>query len=557
LKEIASNTLLYRNVPRGAQWRSALWIGIITAFLFATLASFHLTKQGLYYDELHQAAASFSYTENYEYKETSPYMFSRARLNGIPILNMSYSGALKTGIYGLYLRYFGSHFNVFEWRLLGIVLVSCGIFLFFVITSRRLSFASLTFFSFLLLTDMTVVIMTRHDWGPIALAMLIRLIFIATWINSEAKKAISIRNSFFLGCLVGIATFEKLSSIVLFLPLMLIFVLSPRRRTLRHLSACIAGCILGVTPLIILNLYSLFQYDYLVSFEALTRKFPYSLSALMTYVSDYISLGTGTIAKSFVLGLSASNYNIVEGILLSSVLLMSAIIQFRYYRTNFFYALSAVMLLCYIMLGIAIFMLPRLTWINHWIIGTPFQYAAILLALNSTFSGNIQLNFKHNLLHVLLIFFVSVLLISRLPGVISVTKAFERGQASIHWDPSLSKIGYFASRHSHEAIFIAADWGLATQIYCLSNGNPNLVHELFWKYRGLEELSKLVQDSGKKNFYVISLIPKTKVRPNNTARILRDIKKLRGWREVPIDDEMTKLKAVIIRKYSHIAKDVK
>jgi len=180
-------------------------MGIVAAALFAMLSSVRLTAQGLYYDELHQATASFLYTNKYEYKETTPYMFVRARVHGLPVLNMSYSGALKTGIYGLCLRYFKPDFNIIDWRLLGILFVSCGIFLFFVIASGQLSVISLSLFVFLLVTDITVVLAVRHDWGPVALAMFIRLIFIATWLNGETKDTLSISNSFLLGGLVGLA----------------------------------------------------------------------------------------------------------------------------------------------------------------------------------------------------------------------------------------------------------------------------------------------------------------------------------------------------------------
>lgn len=537
------------------KWSSAVCIGIMAAAIFASISSYRLTYQGVYYDELHQAAGSFSYVGSSQYREAPPYMFVRASIHGIPLLNMSYSGAIKTAIYGLYLRLFGTHFSVFDWRLIGIIFVSFGVLLFFVVTAGRLSLFSLSLFFFLFLTDTTVLLMTRHDWGPVALAILLRLLFIAIWINGETSKAISPSNSFILGCLVGIATFEKLSSLVLVFVLILVLVSSPLRRSVKHWSASLLGGILGGAPLIILNVYSLLVNGHLVSLEAVPTKPPYSLSALTTYLSQYIDLGAGGVVKRFVLGVNSSGFIHADGILLSSVLLLIAILYFQHHKSSLFFRLSGIMLLSYITLGISIYLLPKRTWINHWIIGTPFQYAAILLAVQAAFCKNIRLTFQNWIPRVVLVFIISILVVARLLGSIEVARALDRGQASIYWDPSLSKIGHFASSRSHEAVFIAADWGLATQLFCLSNGNPYLVHEPFWDYKGPDQLRQIVEDSGKKICYVACINPRKGIRPHNTVRILHDIKRLPVLKQLPVEAEIAELGAVEVEKYSYIGKN--
>jgi hypothetical protein len=538
--------------------KSALGIGIILACLFASVTSIRLTAQGLYYDELHQAASSFSYTGDFHYKEVKPYMFARTRIHGIPVLNMSYSGAIKSGIYGLYLRYFNSHFSIYTWRILGIIFVTFGIFLFFVIVSRKLSFISLGLFYFMLLTDVTVVLTTRHDWGPVALAMLIRILFVVTWFYGETKKTIPLSNSFLLGLLVGAAIFEKLSSIVLVLPLILVFAFSPGRRTPRHSLACIAGGFLGVAPLIIVNLNTLVKYRFLISFESLAsnRKSPYSFPALMIYIVEYLSLGAGKAVKKFILGIDPSSSDYFESALVGLILLIITIAHFRHSKHNSFFRLSGIMLMCYIAVGVSLYLLPKRTAVHHWIIGTPFQYTAIMLAFQGSFLNNSRVQSHRRFLRLLLLFFISILLLTRFVGIIPITKAFSRGQASLNWDSSLSKIGYFAASRADEAIFIAADWGLATQIFCLSNGNPRLVYELFWDYEGPGQIRKLLKESSKKTLYAISMNRRTGEQPEVTDYILNDIEKMTDLKEVPIEKDLLELRAVKVRKYSYVAEDL-
>ena len=47
---------------------------------------------------------------------------------GIPVLNMPYSGAIKSGLYGAGLRVFDQPFTVSSWRWLGCVISALGIF---------------------------------------------------------------------------------------------------------------------------------------------------------------------------------------------------------------------------------------------------------------------------------------------------------------------------------------------------------------------------------------------------------------------------------------------
>ncbi|PKN37028.1 MAG: hypothetical protein CVU62_13150 [Deltaproteobacteria bacterium HGW-Deltaproteobacteria-2] len=527
-------------------WKPAIFTGLIIAILFTVFCSIQLTAQGMYYDELHQATGSF-------YKDKAP--LCPLVIRGIPVMNTSYSGAIKTNIYGIYLKYSKCNFSIISWRLLGIFFVVAGVILFCVIGGSDLSIGGLLLFLVLLLTDITVVLTTRHDWGPTALALLFRLVFIATWIHGETGNYTSKGNTFLLGSIVGISIFEKLSSFVLVVPLILILLLSHGRRSLRHGLTCIAGLILGVMPLILVNVATLSRKGCLISVSNVAAQNNFSLYGFVKYIFEYLSLGGGAILRHGILGTTGTTSFYADGFLIGTLLLLIAVIAVRYSKRNKFLRMSGIMLLCYGTVGISLYFLPQITWVHHWIIGTPFQYAAISFAFIGLLDQNGDIQLGRKFLRITLVCIIGCLLISRLFGMISVGKSLLQCDASIKWDHSLTEIGYFAARQSNDSFFIAADWGVGTQIYCLTNGQTDLVHELFWNYKGLADIERVIGITRKNNFYVVVKKPESGVNHHVTSRIMQDVELLAGWKEVPIEKEMAGLKAIQIRKFQKVVRD--
>jgi hypothetical protein len=522
--------------------RSALIIAIAAALLFGVVSSVRLTGQGLYYDELHQATAAFAYVG------IPPQMFSALAVETIPVMNMPYSGAMKTAVYGLYLRYLRTHFSVISWRLLGILFVSAGILVFGFVACRRLPLMWSVAFLFLCLTDTTAVLATRHDWGPAALSLSLRLLFMAVWIHGATQDRAPARNFFLLGCLVGLAVFEKLIALVLLAPLILIVVCSVNRRSLRHYLACMAGVAVGAVPLILANLYSWVSSGNLISFSSRLNPYVISLRGFLNYLPQYIALGSGKALKWFILGVSADDR--MEMIIVALLLLFAAIGSARFCRQSRFWRMSGTMLICYGAVGAVLYLLP--SWIHHWLVGTPLQYAAIAFALVGLQDLDTAGALRWQLFRTVFLAAMALLVVSRLVSIVSLEKSFLNGDASMSWDPSLTEIGYFASKESGQAVFIAADWGIGAQILSLSDGQPDLLSELYSNYRGPEDLKSVVKQSGKRIAYVVVKKPNSPVNPRNTARIMRDIETSPDWKQLPVEAEVAKLRAVGVEKFLYV-----
>ena len=135
-----------------------LALGLAAALAFACLAGVNLGAQGPQYDELHQAVGAFTWLG-----EPAQETFC-LDWRGVCVLNTTYSAAVKTHLYGAFLRLTGRGFVLTDWRWLGIVLMSCGLVLFAVLARPGLETGPLAVVLALLLTDASLLLLGRFDW---------------------------------------------------------------------------------------------------------------------------------------------------------------------------------------------------------------------------------------------------------------------------------------------------------------------------------------------------------------------------------------------------------
>jgi len=519
-------------------------LGLAAAVLFVLLASVRIEAQGPQYDELHQAVGAFTWLG-----APPPPIFCRA-FHGVCILNMPYSGAIKTNLYGAWLRLTGARFTLASWRLFGILLIAAGIVLFCVLAGPALPPWTMAVFLALLLTDGTVLLAGRSDWGPVALSLTIRLALLGLWIGSEAGEGPSVRSSMGLGGLVGFAAFEKLSALVLVLPLAAMVLGSPRRRERRHLLAVVAGFTAGALPLAAVHLGALVVRGQPISLgggPGMER----SPAGFLAFVGDYLALGQGATVRSFVLGLDGlPRLEILEAAIAAAVCaavfaIVTAMAVGREGRTSQPSIRGAgIALVGYGAVCLGLYFLPRPTWVHHWLLGTPFQYAAVALALPALSRGI----GRQKALGITLAVLTALWLAMRLPGLVQTERALAAGRASSSWDPSLAEIGRFAADREKGTIFIASDWGVATQILAFSGGRPGLVYEPFWRYQGPEQLRTLEEESGARVLYLVRLRDPQRTVPGAMERIEHDLLDDPRWREVPVEAGAARLRQVFVRK---------
>jgi hypothetical protein len=543
-------------------------LGLVAAVAFLALSTCNLTGQGLNYDEVHQATAAFAYLPS-----PPPVAFAAYELAGVPVLNMSYSGAIKTGIFGLYLRLFDQDFSVINWRLTGLLFVSTALVLFGMIIPNNLSPVATATLLLLCLTDATLILASRHDWGPVALSFSLRLVFIAVWIRSELQRALALKGFFTLGLLVGVSVFEKLSSVVLLIPLIMILI--PKYRVGKTYVVVAIGLISGAMPLILVNIDSFFRFGTIVSLSEPSVSRSLDVQEFWSHIVSYGSLGNGEVAKAFILGTEPSflTANLEPVLLWGALILLLAgsmvSTQTRWYR------MSLMMLGSYLLIGVVLFIFPLPTWVHHWIMGTPFQYCSIGLGVAAMASAQSASPVRFHAIRAAYLGVVALLASAHLFSSIDLMQSLSRGASATSWDPSLTRLGNFAAAHADESVFIAAEWGTANQIRVFVHGRTDVVYETIWDYgssAGKSDPSATDVDSGrllfmrylpgpehvldtvanprKRFLYLLLKRPRLNWRPEAVQQVVQDVESLPGFREVPVDEEIAEIAGVEIRKFA-------
>ncbi len=510
--------------------RRAVCAALIVALLFGSVASIRLGVQGLNYDELHQATGAFAYLGAY------PEHFSLVRVFGLPLMNMSYSAGIKTALYGAWMRVSGASFSPESWRLCGIIIAMIALFGFSVrlsIVLPRLEFAIL---SFLIISDATLLLLVRHDYGPVALALLFRLGFLSTWLACETGKGLRRGGAFLLGLWVGLAIVEKLSSCVLILVLVVVIARAQDRRISLAFSGA-KGFLLGISPLALINAYTLWAGGYAISFRDVDSSMVNS-HGFASFLKRFLSLGSGVEARAFVLGDKATVFPaVVEMTLVVSAIAIVAMAAWR--SSSVLIRSAGTAVFAYVAVGVGLLVLPGNTLMWHWVIGTPIQYMAIALGLAGLRGpGAPVIRWMSPALSAV----VAALCFARLLRLFGLVLALWVGQYSKSFDPSLTNLGRFAASCSEDVVFLTTSWGVGTQIYCLADGRSNHVRE----HSRLDSIDRLRaylnEQSGKRVFYLVGLASR------DDERMVSDAKNLPDWREVPVEPE-AQGRAIRIRKF--------
>ena len=522
---------------------TAITIGIVAACIFTIMASVNLDSQGVYYDELHQAPAAFSYLGKH------PTMFTKS-FGGIPLLNLSYSGAIKSNLYGLYLRYVSPHFTVTSWRMIGITFVAIGLLAFYLIAGTEIPLTAAIVFGALFLSDVSILLMTRHDWGPNALSMCLRLVFLAMWIRLALDDSEAGFKHFIAGAVVGLAIFEKLSAVVLLGPFLLLL-LSAGKRNWRSWTLGALGLVAGSLPLLAVNAGTYWGHGRLISLTELSGGRALSqASNLLKRLSRYLELGQGSDVQSFILDKDPNPvWTHAEMILLPAALLTISIARYRLRSGSQLMLLANRMVGAYVTVYALLLLLPRETKFYHLLLGSPFQYAALALATPVFVQYVWQRSGKAAVCGVVFLAAGGALLANRLPNVTAVEASLASGTSSPQFDPALTRLAELAATHAQSAAFIAADWGTGAQVYCMGDGQDDLIYEPFLDSDPGSMTREITVTTKKDALYVLvtGIAPKF---AESSRAILHVLMNSPAWQEVPIEKEFSNLNSIQIRKFA-------
>jgi len=347
------------------------------------------------------------------------------------------------------------------------------------------------------------------------------------------------------GLIVGIAIFEKLVAVVLLGPLTLLLVSTHRSGWSGWMSATV-GLLAGGAPLFLANLTSYLRSKVLVSLTDAIGRPGGHLDEITEYARQFLALGNGDLVERQVFGAATGSWT-AEPVLILFLLIVVSVGALRFGRTERRLGVAGGLATAYGLVAIAMLLLPRGTYTHHWIQATPFHYGAVAAGLSGLFgpgAGSTRAWLK-----VIGTATMCALVMVRIVGVTAMEREIVAGTVSRAFDRSFTRLGEMAGERAQEAIFIAADWGTAVQIYCLANGQDGLVYEPFWFSDPAQATGHILEATTKAHVYVVTsgfvkrLAAKADV-------INRSITESPGWCEVPPEGEFSHLSFLRVRKFA-------
>jgi 4-amino-4-deoxy-L-arabinose transferase-like glycosyltransferase len=454
----------------------------------------HLTLPGVQYDEaLHAPAAIVLLKGQVDvYGEQALTIAGRS----FPVMHMVYLGSLKSYLLAPAFYLFG--INVQALRLATIFVTVMGL----VFTAR---FAKAVFgprtalwTTWLIATDPSLILYSRCDWGPIAIAFALRmssLFYLWRWWNSGGQLAPLIAAS----ALLGLGVYDKTNFLWFVVAIgvvgLVLWQMSEKRPRVTMRNAALAlGCgFVASAPLWVLNVsrdWITFRSAF-VPGTKLGELLPGRIAALKAMLN-------GQATDAWMFGQPLPPHYGGSGTLLlplsaaAMIVLLLAGITSRRLRLLAIPALITVIL-------IEIILTPRPVWVHHWITVYPFPHLAVGLMLAEAWSG-LRIRPSWQMGAACIGWLVILTAVSF--NLLTMT-GYHRlmrdtgGAGQWHWSDAIYSLADgLQSRYANRPI-VLMDWGFANQLFLLSAGRLKL-REAFWPYvnssEPREELIRLVAD---------------------------------------------------------------
>jgi hypothetical protein len=469
----------------------ALLLTLLAAALFVGIGSIQLGAPGAYYDELHQAPASFVWLGR------DAGLFARGEVAGVPLFNMTYSGAIKSHLYGAWMWSTGQPFTLESWRWFGLLLGAFGILAFGALAAACVPWRRLGVALALVVTDATLLVGCRHDWGPIALAFLLRMTLLGLCLRGPGARPRLAAAVF--GVLLGLLVYEKLSSLVAVVPLLVLWFAEPARRNAKNGLCVLSGGLVGALPVVLWNLQWLFGAGKVASLGQSGEPVSHSLGDLLALLRGVAVMPQGGVVQQFVFGVAVPAW--MEG--LEAGLLVVAVALALYCGGKWvrLCALGALLTV------LGLWALPSRTGVHHWVLATPWAVLAVAFAAGRALGC-----------------VVGAWLLLRIGTLVLLATTLAGGAASPRWSPEMHRLAAFAAASEVGDVFVAGDWGVATQIACGAQGRPGAVVECH-RDAALPDLAMA------RRVILVGLQPPSEVAPNAFAA-LREALLAAQWRAI-------------------------
>jgi hypothetical protein len=469
-----------------------LGLGIVS-YLGLSLPGISLP--GIYYDEILHAPAAIALMLGNGQRYGSGITIGRWRF---PVMIVEYVGALKA--YLLLPAFLLLGPGVLAQRLTMILITLGGIFFTARLSRQAHGLSAALASAWLIATDPTLILTTRGDWGPVAIAFTLRagaLYYSWRWWQSGGKRTGALVTA---GLMLGLGVYDKASFLWFVFALtgvgVIAWLLSRNRPRLefRQLAIVVAAAIGGSLPFWLYNLARSWITFRLITLPGENVSLVRLVELVPQRTGDLKALFDAQAVASWMTGEKLTPHlGIAISLLLplsiaAAVGLIVIAIWKRRWSLLFLPGLTAAMLL-------QMYLTPRPIWIHHWIGIFPFPHLGIGLVLSLLWQAAEGTARKLTALTFSAIVIVAVgLNLLTMSQFYRVMNAY--GSAD-PWSDAIYPLSKTLEQEFGKRDIQVMDWGIFNQLYLLSPGRPGLFEPVY-KYTESPEpdanLVRLVSD---------------------------------------------------------------
>jgi len=444
---------------------------IFSIAIFIYLALSNIYNPGLYYDEVLFSNAAFGGDSD---------LFIYKRIFGIPVMLMSYIGALKSWIYFPIFKYF--LVDQFSVRFPMILIGGLTLFLNYKIIKELFGNSAAIIFIILSSVEPSTIFHTKLDWGPTTLMMFFRATSILFLIKYFKSKKIIYLILTFVSLLIGI--YDKANFIWIPISLLItVFLLSEFKRITKFIF------IIGIIFIFGFAIYFTNEIS-IPSFEKIHNNI-FTLIQVMSGEDVFLVVSGRELAPAI-----AQKW-IVLFCLATSFLFALKNIN-RDINKKYFYAV----LLFFFLITLEILITKQAVGPHHLAILSPFWLIIISIGLDSMSRDKLQIKIFNGTL------FASIFILAIIISSLNIDRVYNTDLSSRikpQWNRVSERLATLANAFPRESKFIFIDWGSSTIFQALTQNSFALYDFWGWFNDGMdtESLKWFKNEFVKKGTYFI------------------------------------------------------
>ena len=233
-----------------------------------------------------------------------------------------------------------------------------------------------------------------------------------------------------------------------------------------------------------------------------------------------------------------------DALSMAAVIVAALVLAVGSWRTSRDARHGGLLALSWIAVVAGLYALPEVTHHNHWPMTIPFVPVAAALALQGVAGSFAAQRPIARIASLVLVGAVLGLGAARIVHDRADSTGHPRGSGDAQVGSRPQRARTLREGPSRGPGFVAAGWGVATQIFSFSQGRRGLVDELYWNYQGSAQLAAQLDARGWNEVYVVALEPLHPLHADAAAQIFADAKSLPGWRVEAVDQELAAIDCV-------------